>query len=120
MLIIPIYAKVSKGDIAGNDDISVLGKVDGTITLKDSVLTIEESDNVKANIFARVVNVIGEVTGNIDAGEKIIIHEDGNVTGDMTAPKIILKDGSYFKGNVSMTSGKVDEEPAKTEMNKPA
>lgn len=108
-----------KGEISGDSDISVFGKVDGLITLKGSILTIEKSGKVKASIFAKIVNVTGKITGNIDANEKIIIHENGSVTGDMTAPKIILKDGSYFKGNVSMTDSKVNSEIAKTGTNKP-
>jgi cytoskeletal protein CcmA (bactofilin family) len=107
-----------KGEISSNSDVSICGKVDGIITLKDTILTVEDSGNVKANIFARIINVTGNVVGNIDAAEKIIIHENGNVTGDMTAPKIILKDGSYFKGNVSMTNSKIDEASAKIEKNK--
>ncbi|SFV85015.1 hypothetical protein MNB_SUP05-SYMBIONT-4-59 [hydrothermal vent metagenome] len=106
-----------KGEISGVDDISIFGKVDGTITLKDNALTVETSGNVKANIFAKVVNIIGTMAGNIDATEKIVIHENGNATGDMSAPKVILKDGSYFKGNVSMTDSKVT---AETQKNKPA
>ncbi|WXU00439.1 MAG: hypothetical protein Ctma_1154 [Catillopecten margaritatus gill symbiont] len=98
-----------KGEMSGTDDISILGKVDGSITLKDSILTVEESGSVKSNIFARVVNVIGNIIGNIDASEKIIIHENGKVTGDMTAPKVILKDGSYLEGNVSMVDSKISK-----------
>ncbi|WP_201339214.1 polymer-forming cytoskeletal protein [Isorropodon fossajaponicum symbiont] len=40
-------------------------------------------------MFAKIVNV--------EASEKIVITDSGNVTGDMSAPKVILKDGSYFK-----------------------
>ncbi|SMN10666.1 hypothetical protein SPBRAN_759 [uncultured Candidatus Thioglobus sp.] len=110
-----------KGEILGTSDIIIFGQVDGIISTKDNILTIEKSGNVKANIIAKIVNITGNVTGNINANEKIIIHDKGNVTGDMSAPKIILKDGSYFTGNVSMnnTEAKVDANKAsKTQMNK--
>ena len=112
-----------KGEVSGTDDISIFGKIDGTISLKDNILTIEKPSDVKANIDARVVNIIGRVVGNINANKKIIVHEGGFVTGDMDAPKVILKDGSYFKGNVSMTENKKIEsatikEDAKTQTNK--
>jgi cytoskeletal protein CcmA (bactofilin family) len=112
-----------KGEISGTDDISVFGKVDGTILLKKNILTIEKLSDVKASIEAKVVNIIGRVVGNINANEKIIIHERGSVTGDMDAPKVILKDGSYFKGSVSMTENKKIEptttkEESKTQTNK--
>jgi biotin-(acetyl-CoA carboxylase) ligase len=84
---------------------------------------IEKLSDVKASIEAKVVNIIGRVVGNINANEKIIIHEGGSVTGDMDAPKVILKDGSYFKGSVSMAENKKIEptttkEESKTQTNK--
>lgn len=99
-----------KGDITGNDDISIFGKVEGTISIKSNTVTIENSAQIDANIFAKVVNVNGNIVGNIEASEKIVISNTGNVTGDMTAKKVILQDGSYFKGNVSM----VDNQPSQT------
>ncbi len=109
-----------KGEISGKNDMIILGRVDGIISLKDNVVTVEKSGNVKANIDAKVVNISGSITGNISANEKIIIHDKGIVSGDMTAPRIILKDGSYFTGNVSMTNNKVNplKEDVKTRTNK--
>ncbi len=63
--------------------------------------TIEKLAKINAYVFAKIVN------GNIEASEKIVIIDSGNVTGGMSTPKVILKDGSYFKGNVSMTDTKV-------------
>lgn len=99
-----------KGDITGNDDISIFGKVEGTISIKDNTVTIEKSAKIDANIFAKVVNINGNIVGNIEASEKIVVADGGNVTGDMVAKKVILQDGSYFKGNVSM----VDNQPSQT------
>ena len=108
-----------KGNISGNDDISIFGTVEGTIKLNNAV-TIEKSAKVTADIFANVVNINGNVEGNITANEKIIITDGGNVTGDMSAPKIILKDGSYFKGNVSMQDTKVRTTPVNAIKSTPA
>ena len=112
-----------QGEVSGTNDVSVFGKIDGTISLKDNILTIEKLSDIKANIEARIVNIIGRVVGNINANEKIIIHEGGSVTGDLDAPKVILKDNSYFKGNISMSENKKIElvaikEASKTQMNK--
>lgn len=101
-----------KGDISGADDIRIFGKIEGVILLKNNTVTIEHSAKVEADIAAKIVHVNGNIIGNIEAEEKIIITDSGNVTGDMTAPKVILKDGSYFKGNVSMTNTKVVSTPA--------
>jgi cytoskeletal protein CcmA (bactofilin family) len=53
-----------------------------------------------------VTLVSGSVVVLGNANEKIIIHEGGSVTGDLDAPKVILKDNSYFKGNISMSENK--------------
>lgn len=107
-----------KGDVSGNDDISVFGKIEGTITLKNNSVTIEKSSQINADVFAKIVNVNGNIKGNIEASEKIVITDSGNVTGDMSAPKVILKDGSYFKGNVSMVDTKINTVPQSANTNK--
>ncbi|MDC9714730.1 MAG: polymer-forming cytoskeletal protein [Gammaproteobacteria bacterium] len=112
-----------KGEISGTEDIDIFGQVEGVISLKNNIISIEKSSKVKANIDANIVNITGNVVGNINANEKIVIHDEGNVTGDMNAPRIILEDGSHFKGNVSMTDNKVNATPinkdSKTPTNKP-
>ncbi len=107
-----------KGDVSGNDDMSVFGKIEGTITLKNNSVTIEKSAQINADVFAKIVNVNGNIKGNIEASEKIVITDSGNVTGNMSAPKVILKDGSYFKGNVSMVDTKINTVPQSTSTNK--
>jgi cytoskeletal protein CcmA (bactofilin family) len=107
-----------KGDVSGNDDMSVFGKIEGTITLKNNSVTIEKSAQINADIFAKIVNVNGNIKGNIEADGKILITDSGNVTGNMSAPKIILKDGSYFKGNVSMVDTKINTVPQSANTNK--
>lgn len=101
-----------KGDITGNDDISIFGKVKGAISVKSNTVTIENSAKINANIFAKIVHVDGHVVGNIEATDKIVVNGNGNVTGDMIAARIILQDGSYFKGNVSMIDNKPSQNQA--------
>ncbi len=107
-----------KGDVSGNDDMSVFGKIEGTITLKNNSVTIEKSAQINADVFAKIVNVNGNIKGNIESSEKIVITDSGNVTGNMSAPKVILKDGSYFKGNVSMVDTKINTVPQSANTNK--
>ncbi|SMN16450.1 hypothetical protein CRYPA_241 [uncultured Candidatus Thioglobus sp.] len=108
---------VVKGDVTGTSDIEIYGQLEGTIDIKNNTVTIEKSAKVKANILAKIVKINGETTGNIEAESSITISETGKVTGDMLAPKIILKDGSYFKGNVSMVEGKIANKGSKIQKN---
>jgi hypothetical protein len=37
-----------QGEVSGTNDVSVFGKIDGTISLKDNILTIEKLSDIKA------------------------------------------------------------------------
>lgn len=97
------------GEISGENDINVFGKVQGNISINNNTLTVEESAQVNASISAKLVIIKGKVVGNIEAVDKIIVNDSGNVTGDLVAPKVALTDGSYFKGNVSMIDGNLKQ-----------
>ena len=91
------------GEITGDNDMDVLGKIDGTILLKNNSVRVEDTAEVNADIFVNKIKIYGKVIGNIEAGERIIIPNGGSVIGDMTAPSIVLEDGAYFKGKITMT-----------------
>lgn len=90
-----------KGDLIGNEDLTIEGKVDGTISLKDHHLTIGPNGHITADIHAKTVKVVGEVVGNITA-DKVEVGPTGKMKGDITAPNLVLADGARFKGSVDM------------------
>jgi cytoskeletal protein CcmA (bactofilin family) len=100
-----------KGDILGTDDVSIFGKIEGVISVKANLVTVEKTAEILADIFAKTVHVSGSVSGNITAGDKILVLDGGNVIGNLSAPKVILKEGSYFKGNVSMPDTEKTNKP---------
>jgi cytoskeletal protein CcmA (bactofilin family) len=85
------------GEITGDNDMDILGKVEGTILLKNNSVRIEDTAEVNADIFVNKVKIYGKVVGNIEAGERIVIPNGGSVIGDMTAPSIVLEDGVISK-----------------------
>jgi cytoskeletal protein CcmA (bactofilin family) len=46
--------------------------------------------------------VEGEVDGNVFAREQAILRQSGSIRGNITAPRVILEDGSRFKGSIDM------------------
>ena len=58
---------VIKGELNGSEDLTIEGQVEGTIQLRDHVLTIGANGRIKAQVFAKAVVVLGEVTGNVTA-----------------------------------------------------
>src|SRR5947208_4399103 len=91
-----------KGDLTGNEDLTIEGKVDGNISLKDHHLTIGANGRITADIHAKTVMVVGEVVGNITADDKVEVAATGKMKGDITAPNLVLADGARFKGSVDM------------------
>src|SRR5215218_5515104 len=61
---------VIKGELNGSEDLTIEGHVEGTIQLREHVLTIGPNGKIKAQVFAKAVIVLGEVTGNVTATEK--------------------------------------------------
>lgn len=93
------------GDLTGESDLKILGRIDGTISLTQSLI-VEPSGIVVAEVQANSAVISGVVVGNITATESIHITSKGNVVGDLTAPQIILDAGGAFKGAIDM--GDVD------------
>src|SRR5437867_11599831 len=93
---------VIKGELNGSEDLTIEGQVEGTIELRDHVLTIGPNGKIKAQVFAKSVIVLGEVTGNVTASEKVDIRDKGSVDGDIISPRVAIDDGAHFSGSVDM------------------
>ena len=93
---------VIKGELNGSEDLTIEGHVEGTIQLRDHVLTIGPNGRIKAQVFAKSVIVLGEVTGNITASEKVDIRDNGSVDGDLVSPRVAIAEGAHFRGSVDM------------------
>ena len=93
---------VIKGELNGSEDLTVEGHVEGTIQLREHVLTIGPNGRIKAQVFAKSVVVLGEVTGNITASDKVDIRDNGSVDGDIVAPRVAIAEGAHFRGSVDM------------------
>ena len=93
---------IIKGELNGSEDLTIEGQVEGTIQLKDHVLTIGPNGRIKAEVFAKAVIVLGEVAGNVTASEKVDIRDNGSVDGDIVSPRVAIAEGAHFRGSVDM------------------
>jgi len=93
---------VIKGELNGSEDLTIEGHVEGTIQLREHVLTIGPNGKIKAEVFAKAVVVLGEVTGNVTASEKVDIRDNGSVDGDIASPRVAIAEGAHFRGSVDM------------------
>lgn len=95
-----------KGQLSGSEDLIIEGEVEGTIELKEHVLTVGPNGRIRAQVFAKAVIVQGEVVGNLTAAEKVDIRDNGSVDGDIVAPRVAIADGAVFRGSVDMQRAK--------------
>lgn len=93
---------IIKGDLSGGEDLVIEGRVEGKIDLKQHNVTIGRNGRVKADVFGKVITIEGEVDGNVFAQEQAILRQAGAIRGNITAPRVILEDGSRFKGSIDM------------------
>ena len=98
---------VIKGELSGSEDLILYGHMEGSISLPDHTLTIGPHADIKAGISAKAVVVMGAVTGNVTAGEKVDIRATGSVTGDIVSPRLAIAEGGSLRGRVQMPQSAV-------------
>jgi len=112
---------VIKGDISGSESLFIDGKVEGTINLPGNRVTVGRNGQVAANITSREIVVLGKVRGNVIATDRVDIRSEGALTGDVSAARISIEDGAFFKGGIDIRkpdgkpgNGVATPEPGKT------
>jgi len=99
---------VFKGELTGDEDLEIEGQVDGIVQLANHQLTIGANGRLKAEVHAKSIIVIGQVTGNLSATERIEIQATGVVTGDLK-PRLNVQEGAVLSGNIDMSSASASE-----------
>jgi cytoskeletal protein CcmA (bactofilin family) len=108
------------GSLSGDEDLTVRGRVEGTVTLTKT-LVVEPTGIVKAEVQVRNCVISGVVVGNVTASESVEITREGRMIGDINAPRVIIVDGASFRGRIDM--GEVDvggERAARPAASRPA
>jgi cytoskeletal protein CcmA (bactofilin family) len=93
---------VIKGEISGSESLFIDGKVEGTVNLPGNRVTVGRNGQVAANITSREIVVLGKVRGNVIATDRVDIRSEGALTGDVTAARISIEDGAFFKGGIDI------------------
>ncbi len=101
---------VVQGQLSSGEDLLIEGQFDGTINLDDHCLTVGPEGHVKAEIRARQVVILGNVNGNIAAGEKIEIRRTGHVLGDLVAATVAIEEGAYLKGSIDISRDRTSDD----------
>jgi len=100
---------VVKGDVTGADPVFVEGRVEGTIHIPDERVTVGKNGTVAGRsgsgapcITAREIVILGTVTGDITASERVDIRASGSLTGNVTTVRVSIEDGAHFRGGIDI------------------
>lgn len=99
------------GEVKGSEDLIIDGRVEGTVTLNESRLTIGPSAKVAADLNARDVLVLGHVQGNVVASGRVELRAGCVVEGDIRALRLAVEDNAVFRGKVDLTQGAAAKPP---------
>lgn len=88
------------GDIRGNEDLVVYGRVAGKIDIGDGVLVVTREGCIEAEARARVINIEGTASGDLHAREQIVVRKSARVRGNLSAPRVALDFGCSFSGGI--------------------
>lgn len=95
------------GEVKGSEDLIVDGRVEGTVSLSESRLTIGPNANVAADLSARDVLIMGRVQGNVVASGRVELRGGCSVEGDIRALRLAVEDNAIFRGKVDLTQATI-------------
>src|SRR5262245_17004946 len=95
-----------KGELHGEEDLIIEGKVEGTIALKKNHLILERSAVITAHVEVENITIRGQMNGNTSASNRVEITADAQVVGDIRAPRVVMAEGAKFRG-----AGEIDVKP---------
>ena len=107
---------VFRGDLISSEDMTIDGRVEGSIEVRSHHLTIGPNASIEADVAARLVTVFGKVSGSLTAEERVEIRQGATVEADLTCQTLAIQEGAFFCGKVAMTGrqAKADKAAAET------
>jgi cytoskeletal protein CcmA (bactofilin family) len=92
-----------KGELHGSEPVVVEGSIEGSVRLT-AELRVAPGGSVKADITAHTLVIAGEVIGDCQASERLVIEASGRLTGNVKAPRIVIAEGATFRGTSDMSA----------------
>ena len=89
-----------QGRIISTQDLTIDGRVEGTIELGNHGLTIGSGAEIKADLVAESITISGVVSGNVTATSIVDLKATASVDGDIVAPRLLMADGAIIRGRV--------------------
>jgi len=100
------------GDFYFPKGVRIGGVIKGKIRA-DNSLEIGPTGKVEAEVDVRRISILGEFNGVIRASERVEIHKEGRVLGEIFSPCLIIESGAFFEGHCNMGESATSEAGAK-------
>jgi cytoskeletal protein CcmA (bactofilin family) len=95
---------VFDGTIDFKGTVRLDGKVKGKIVSDDGTVIIGDKASVEAEIDVETVIIKGNVSGRVQAKDRIEAYPPARIVGELQAPTISIDSGVVFNGSCSMES----------------
>jgi len=103
---------VISGTLKFKNSFRLDGRVEGAVE-SSSELLIGEGGSVEGEITVARCRVGGEVRGTIRAGEQVVLHPTARVWAEIITPALVMEEGAFLEGKVTMKQSKAEAPPAK-------
>ncbi len=90
-----------EGLISGDEDLTIFGRVDGTLNINANVV-IAENGQVHGTLIANEVIIRGHVQGTINASNLLVLEESARVVADIETASLRMEAGAQMSGDVVM------------------
>jgi cytoskeletal protein CcmA (bactofilin family) len=90
------------GKFVSDRDLRIDGEAQGEIECQGT-LVLSPQARVRASIKAHNVVINGDYEGNVDSGGRFEIGSTGRVKGEVKTQVLVIKEGAFFEGAVTMT-----------------
>jgi cytoskeletal protein CcmA (bactofilin family) len=89
------------GGVTGGTELLIDGEIAGEVRI-DAMVTVGAEGVVTGPIVAPVVRIGGRVVGSVMASDRVEVSPSGSLEGDISAPRVVISEGAFFKGVVDM------------------
>lgn len=89
------------GRLRADGDLTISGFVEGRVSAEGKV-HVTRTGVVRADITAEAAHIAGQVVGDVTASDGVEIATGGRLEGDVTAPRVLLREGAAFLGQIAM------------------
>jgi cytoskeletal protein CcmA (bactofilin family) len=89
------------GTLRSRGSLQIFGQIEGDLEASDEIF-VAEGARVNARIAARIVVVAGLVEGTVECSGRLEVLPTGRVSGDVTAPSLVVHEGAAIEGDLRM------------------